>query len=88
MPPGTVGRSGPFTEAEVGLAFSRELNLAVGNLEVPTRTQAPVAARHDRKASSLKTRSVRREDVKALDVEVALDSSMNGQEAPGLIRVI
>ena len=42
-------------------ALSRELNLAVRNLEVPTRAQAAVAARQVRNASSRRTRSVRRE---------------------------
>ena len=39
------------------------LSLAVRNLEVPIRTQAAVAARHVRNASSRRTLSVRR-DVK------------------------
>jgi pimeloyl-ACP methyl ester carboxylesterase len=42
-------------------ALSRELNLVAPRLEVRAQVQAAVAARHVRNASSLRTRSVRRE---------------------------
>ena len=42
-------------------ALSRELILVARRLECPVRTQAAVAARHVRMASSRKTRSVRRD---------------------------
>jgi hypothetical protein len=48
-------------EPHPATALSRELNLAPCYLEVLVRTQAAVAARHVRKASSRRTRSVRRE---------------------------
>ena len=44
-----------------GGALSRELILVARRLESPVRTQAAVAARHVRMASSRKTRSVRRD---------------------------
>jgi hypothetical protein len=64
------GRSGDFSldsrridrfPRRPGAALSHELNLAARRFEVPVRTQAAVAARHVRKASSRKTRSVRRD---------------------------
>ena len=42
-------------------ALSRELELASGSQHDPVRVHAAVAARHVRKASSRRTRSVRRE---------------------------
>src|SRR6185437_15208946 len=42
-------------------ALSRELELAAGSQHDPVRVHAAVAARHVRKASSRKTRSVRRD---------------------------
>ncbi len=45
----------------VGAALSRELSVAVRNLQFPIRAQAAVAARHVPNASSRRTRSVWRD---------------------------
>ena len=51
-----------FKSYQIGYgALSRELSLAVRNLQFPVRAQAAVAARHVRNASSRRTRSVWRE---------------------------
>ena len=42
-------------------ALSRELSLSARRLDGPVRTQAAVAARHVRNASSRRNRSVRRD---------------------------
>ena len=66
----------PETEAR---ALSRELNLVAPRLEVRAQFQAAVAARHVRKASSLRTRSVRREVRWRWTLNVLC--GVNGQEA-------
>jgi hypothetical protein len=51
-----------FKSYQIGYgALSRELSLAVRNLQFPVRAQAAVAARHVRNASSRRTRSVWRD---------------------------
>ena len=51
----------PLAKCAATTALSRELNLAGRRLESPIRTQAAVAARHVRKASVRRVRSVRRD---------------------------